>query len=60
MASFQFSYRIGLVSIGTYFFQHDFRNRKELEHSDSESDTRRKKTNGNTSGTIIGYDFEFK
>ena len=29
------------VSIGTYFFQHDFRNREGLERSDSESDTRR-------------------
>ena len=60
MAPFQFSYRIGLVSIGTYFFRHDFRSGKELERSDSESDTRCKKTNGNTSGTITGYDFEFK
>ena len=29
------------VSIGTYFFRHDFRNGEGLEHSDSESDTRR-------------------
>ena len=28
------------VSIGTYFFRHDFRNGEELERSDSESDTR--------------------
>ena len=54
------------VSIGTYFFRHDFRNGEELERSDSESDTRRiaidrlPKPNGNTSGTITVYDFEFK
>ena len=29
------------VSIGTYFFRHDFRNGEELERSNSESDTRR-------------------
>ena len=29
------------VSIGTYFFRHDFRNGEGLERSDSESDTRR-------------------
>ena len=29
------------VSIGTYFFRHDFRYGEGLEHSDSESDTRR-------------------
>ena len=28
------------VSIGTYFFRHDFRNGVGLERSDSESDTR--------------------
>ena len=29
------------VSIGTYFFRHDFPNGEGLERSDSESDTRR-------------------
>ena len=29
------------VSIGTYFFRHDFRNGEELERSDPESDTGR-------------------
>ena len=52
------------VSIGTYFFRHDFRDGEGLERSDSESDRRLidplRKDNGNTSGTIIGYHFEFK
>ena len=52
------------VFIGTYFFRHDFRNGEGLERSDAESDRRLidplRKANGNTSGTIIVYHFEFK
>ena len=54
------------VSIGTYFFQHDFRKRGwnalilKVIRGVSDSYRPLQKPNGNTSGTIIGYDFEFK
>ena len=55
------------VVIGTYFFRHEFRNEKELEcrfrkfcEAYRMAIDPLQKPNGNTSGTIIGYHFEFK
>ena len=68
MAPFQFSYRIGFllplehIFFGMIFVTERGWNALILKVIRGVSDSYRplQKPNGNTSGTIIGYDFEFK